>query len=242
MYLKNPQLEIVESATDYIPYQHSLSYLPISSPLYKGDQIVKIGSEYKVRRENGVVVFDGSEDESWGVYVENDQNIIFQSKTIAYGTTNLNQISNMFMFGSSVSLPFENKFGIGGKSIYVGVNKTLCANVDDFKSFLGENQLTVVYQLDSPVYEDIDQDQFYSIMSADELTNVSLLGENENLVPTNVIRFPRNEDGALSTTAYAVAKKYEDAYQGMAPSGIEDRIAALETQMAALNAQTIIVE
>ena len=230
---------------DFIPYQSSKSYIPISSPLYSGDKIVKIGSEYKVRRENGVVVFDGSEDENWKYQAGVNNRVCIELQNSDNIYTQETAKCNLFAYDTSVYNSSSDNVGfiVSGNIFYIrfGSNSEI-NSLSAFKTWLQSNPVTVVYKLAIPVYEDIEQKPFYDLMAADELTNVSLLGENENLVPTNVIRFPRNEDGALSTTAYAVAKKYEDAYQGMTPSGIEDRLSALETQMAALNAQTIIVE
>ena len=232
----------------FAPFQDETAYLPISYPLYKGDQIVKIGSEYKVRRVNGVAVFDGSEDENWNAgtsggtyhnqyYIKiadcKSSSNLFCDKAVSLNEKEIGGVENTELFYVKYGSFF---------SVFVPKSFSEINSLSTFKTWLQSNHLTVIYQLAELAYKDIDQKPFYDLMAADELTNVSLLGENENLVPTNVIRFPRNEDGALSTTAYAVAKKYEDAYQGMTPSGIEDRLAALETQMAALNAQTIIVE
>lgn len=232
----------------FVQFQDKTVYLPISYPLYKGDQIVKIGSEYKVRRVNGVAVFDGSADENWiagtsgGTYHNQyyikiadckSSSNLFCDKAVSLNEKEIGGVENTELF----YVKYGSSFSVFTPKSFSEIN-----SLSTFKTWLQSNPITVVYQLATPVYEDIDQQPFYDLMAADEVTNVSLLGENENLVPTNVIRFPRNEDGALSTTAYAVAKKYEDAYQGMTPSGIEDRLSALETQIAALNAQTIIVE
>lgn len=232
--------------TDYIPYRHSLSYLPISSPLYKGDSIVKINGVYKIRRVNGVAVFDGSEDEGW--YVNQYTNLCAYIAIPSLFRNNDYLHCDYFKTYDMITGLSDGTIGIsiegvneGLDGIFIGI-KGIAASVEEWRAWLQSNPITVVYKSKITIYEEIPQEPFYNLMAVDELTNVSLLGENENLVPTNVIKFPRNDDGALCTTAYAVAKKYEDAYQGMTPSGIEDRLAALETQMAALNAQTIIVE
>lgn len=238
------QVEEADSPTDYIPYQHSLSYLPISYPLYKGDQIAKIGSEYKVRRENGVAVFDGSEDENWLLSETGDEN-----------TMRFRIVSAQYTYDTSDVLcsRFNNRIGnhtdteyiietAGTLYINIFKNRLGTQNVSGFKTWLQSNPITVVYKLSAPVYEDIDQDQFYSIMAADELTNVSLLGENDNLSPTNVIRFPRNEDGALVTTAYAIGMTNQLTEESTSPGSIIERISALEASMAQLEAQNIVVQ
>ena len=220
--IKNPQLEIGESATDYVPYQHSLSYLPISSPLYKGDQIVKIGSEYKVRRENGVAVFDGSEDEDWSVSTVLNYRYFINVPDIKQGALYCDKF-----FGVEDDNQNNNSCFIDINKRIQFVKNEIVNNVSEWKTWLQSNPITVVYKLATPVYEDIDQDQFYSIMAADELTNVSLLGENENLVPTNVIRFPRNEDGAIATTGFAESKKNSILLEEQAQM-LEQRVQELE--------------
>lgn len=231
----------------FVPFQDETAYLPISYPLYKGDQIVKIGSEYKVRRVNGVAVFDGSADEGW-LYSESYNQIFTDSAKYNIKNESLNPgiiRCDKFISGSTTERNSGKKEiiyqGAGGKG-FIGIASLLFTSSGAATAWLQSNPITVVYKLSAPVYEDIDQDQFYSIMAADELTNISLLGENENLFPTNVIRFPRNEDGALSTTAYAIGMTNQIAEEPTAPGSVEDRLAALETQMAALNSQTIIVE
>lgn len=234
----------IDGNEESIIYQQNKTNLPISSPLYDGDSIVNINGVYKIRRVNGVAVFDGSEDEVWYVLSTKENTISFYTASV--DQEGLSGKSNAFQFVSTDEDIEHFRFGgnnnRGTIIFYIKKERLQTQDISGFKTWLQSNPITVVYKLATPVYEDIDQDQFYSIMAADELTNVSLLGENENLVPTNVIRFPRNEDGALVTTAYAIGMTNQIAEESTAPGSVDDRLAALETQMAALNAQTIIVE
>lgn len=225
----------IDGNEESIIYQENKTNLPISSPLYKGDQIVKIGSEYKVRRVNGVAVFDGSADEVWG-YSGGDKparfsitvsDVLSAYYTIERGTC------NCLTYNPNVYTDMNNERGyiFSNKILFLRLGIETINSVQLFKEWLQNNTIVLIYPLEAPVYEEIPQEPFYNLMAADELTNVSLLGENENLELNNKVRFPRHTDGAIATTGFAEAKKNSILLEEQTQT-LEQRVQALEALIA----------
>lgn len=110
------------------------------------------------------------------------------------------------------------------------LKKERVADVSALKTWLQQNPLTVVYELQTPTEEPISaetQKALYSIMSCDEKTDISIAGVPADAEIQNQFLLPRNMDGALNTTAYATAKKTEIEAEQQKQE-MQKRLAALE--------------
>lgn len=198
----------------YIPYQGNTVYIPISAPLYDGDEIVCINGEFKVVRNNFGFVADGSE--AW---------VLQQSGTCYALPINDEQIkadgyviSNMYL-GISYNILVSNmpnytikKSAISSdSSILIKTNGT--DTLSQFKSSLASNPAKILYQVAVPIYESLPQEIMYSLISGDEITTAELLGEDENLTLSNIVRFPRRPDGSIATSALAEAVEAKELAQ-----------------------------
>lgn len=238
------QVEISETATDYIPYQSSRTYIPISSPLYSGDKIYQKEMRYRVSRQWGVAVFDGSRDEIWYFYQASGINQFYiDLSTSLHSTKSPNAFCKYF---KPIVIDYRkdnyNTIYTYGGGIAVNVSTDIAKDTSEWKTWLQSNPITVVYQLATPTDEPLSQDGIiaaYSLMACDEVTNVSLTGADPNLTLNNIVKFPRNSDGALLTTTRANGVMIELKDQNEDLTTITQQIATLNQFMASFDGKTL---
>ena len=216
-----------EPTNEFVPYQSNVTYIPVDYPLFEGDKIVRRNGEYKLLRKWKQEVFDGSEDEGWKK---------IGSLEHAYYTNLDNGYSN--------SAVYSNRLKKGGQSIlpsiYIGnyLNVYLNAQydtentLDGFIQRLKDKPLIVVYELATPTEEPLSPEAvkaLNSIMACDEETELTIVGVPSDAEIQNQFLLPRNEDGALNTTAYCTAKRNEIALEEL-ENATAARLSALETQ------------
>lgn len=209
----------------YQPYHHAAISIPLTSPLYSGDKIcyVKPGESYVdadgttvvadrilygVYRENAVVVFDGSEDEAWGIY-PNEQYGGFQIKIEDMKENNYNDgFSNLFpvqkstindpgiWLGSTSTSSFSNQ-------MYVhNVNPTYATDVNNWKTWLQSHNMTVVYPIATPYFEPfVDQSIFYNLRTDDTLTYIY---SSDPIEPVLTVEVAKNSTGGYLLESYSI--------------------------------------
>lgn len=79
-------------------------------------------------------------------------------------------------------------------------------------------------------------------MACDEETELTIVGVPADAEIQNQFLLPRNEDGALNTTAYCTAEKNKIVLNELVAQNLDARVNKLEIDNAALAEQTIIVE
>lgn len=114
----------------------------------------------KIVRNVGVVTFDGSADEdiilnppdgSRRVYLYTFRNSILSIENInPYCKSNMFKFTNLWTDGV---MSHNHLFYVSSTNIYVSYNEITSLN--DFKTWLNQNPITVVYQLATPTEEDI---------------------------------------------------------------------------------------
>lgn len=147
----------------YTPYQgQSLLNYTLQNPLYKlGDIYDYIDlNRGKIVRNIGVITFDGSDDEdirlsppdgSRRVYLYTFRNSILSIENInPYCKSNMFKFTNLWTDGI---MSHNHLFYVSSTNIYVSYNEITSLN--DFKTWLNQNPITVVYQLATPTEEDI---------------------------------------------------------------------------------------
>ena len=194
-----PMIRPKGTSGTFAPYQHNRTYIPISEPLRAvndvKDEICVQNGEYGVRRRVGEVIFDGSDDENW---VYNDT--YFYSPLLSNSNADIDVAPLCSHFNgvdiNTSIMVADNTIGI--RTDFVAINCSKFTNIDDFKTWLGGNPISVQYKAKEPVFTPFtDQTPFYNLLSYDDVTHVSIVGLHENVEPTLTMRFPRNEDGAL---------------------------------------------
>lgn len=169
------QSPILNNSNYIEPKQHKKEIL-LNEPL-RGlpngikDRLVKIGGKWYIERNCGEVVLDGSE----GIIKKHNA-------SDTYTNTNLWRFENLFntnaIYSNSTNVGVCNKFiwdfqssyedfehcrtGYNDSSnasthvFYIWLNKSKCSTVDEFRTWMSNNPVTVVYQLVIPIYEELE--------------------------------------------------------------------------------------
>lgn len=217
-----------EPTNEFVPYQSNVTYIPVDYPLFEGDKIVRRNGEYKLLRKWKQDVFDGSEDEGW-VQGKSNTNQFYTSQ-YKEKKVNADIVSNRFKHATSVEPPsiwIGNDINIYFESGYLDNN-----TIAGFQEWLQENPVSCVYELATPTEEPLSSEAMkalYSIMACDEETELTIVGVPSDAEIQNQFLLPRNEDGALNTTAYCTAKRNEIALEEL-ENATAARLSALETQ------------
>lgn len=245
---------IAESAIfpeEFIPYQGDVTYIPVDYPLFDGDKIIQRNGEYKLVRRRGFRIYDGSDDEDWKInYVAGsvEQNSVFN--------VYIGDMANDAKKEQYVPCNyFGNKaMGYNTNSTYVSLSGNYniilspdmkIDTVQKWKDWLKAHALFSVYELETPTEEDLSpeaQKALYSIMATDEQTELTIVGVPADAEIQNQFLLPRNEDGALNTTAYCTGVKNKLTLDELLAQNLDSRVNKLEIDNAALAEQTIIVE
>lgn len=217
-----------EPTNEFVPYQSNVTYIPVDYPLFEGDKIVRRNGEYKLLRKWKQDVFDGSEDEGWMQGKSNTNQ--FYTSQYKEKKVNADIVSNRFKHATSVEPPsiwIGNDINIYFESGYLDNN-----TIAGFQEWLQENPVSCVYELATPTEEPLSSEAMkalYSIMACDEETELTIVGVPSDAEIQNQFLLPRNEDGALNTTAYCTAKRNEIALEEL-ENATAARLSALETQ------------
>lgn len=231
----------------YVPYQSNVTYIPVDYPLFEGDKIIQRNGEYKLVRYHGIEIADGTTD--WNKNTPSDPNDYayyrseepLKAATKAIYCDRLRKVPNAEKtVGISMSIYYP-------RAIYVRLDADLLPTNDaeHFKQWLSENPLTIIYPLDTPTEEPLSpeaQKALHSIMAADEQTELTIVGVPADAGIQNQFLLPRNEDGALNTTAYCTGVKNKLTLDELLAQNLDSRVNKLEIDNAALAEQTIVVE
>lgn len=147
----------------YTPYQgQSLLNYTLQNPLYKLSDVYDYidFNRGKIVRNIGVITFDGSDDEdirlsppdgSRRVYLYTFRNSILSIENInPYCKSNMFKFTNLWTDGI---MSYNHLFYASDTNIYISYNEITSLN--DFKTWLQANPITVYYQLAIPTEEDI---------------------------------------------------------------------------------------
>lgn len=150
----------VNAPTPYEPYTEQTVQIVLDEPLrgigeYK-DVLTKDGVVRKIKR----IVFDGSEDEKWGIGIERENVIDFVSTQFS-DATKINEHQRSMMDKLKWSSGVWGRDEIG-QDMFAGIlrinmPKTLTPDLQTFKTWLSQNPLTVDYVLAEPVTEPLPE-------------------------------------------------------------------------------------
>lgn len=217
-----------EPTNEFVPYQSNVTYIPVDYPLFEGDKIVRRNGEYRLLRNRGFLLFDGSDDEKL-------------SKSTSYAWTYyMLDVPNAKNGGKAYCNWLKHGLSTNRPSVFIGKDLNLYLadgdleedTLESFKNKLKETPMMVVYELEKPTEEPLSSEvmkALYSIMACDEETELTIVGVPSDAEIQNQFLLPRNEDGALNTTAYCTAKRNEIALEEL-ENATAARLSALETQ------------
>ena len=243
---------MVEKGTShdkYIPCQSTTTYIPVDYPLFEGDKIVRSNGEYKLLRKWNMKTYDGTET-GWFLQITNDADINNFALPVSDDTMENNgktQYSNILKKNNAgIATVTEECFIVNTSGYtYVRLKKERIADLQSFKTYLAKAPITIAVQRSTPTEEPLSSEAMkalYSIMACDEETELTIVGVPLDAAIQNQFLLPRNEDGALNTTAYCTAKRNEIALEELVAQSLDARVNKLEVDNESLNLQTLIVE
>lgn len=230
---------MVEKGTShdkYIPCQSTTTYISVDYPLFEGDKIVRSNGEYKLLRKWNMKTYDGTET-GWFLQITNDADINNFALPVSDDTMENNgktQYSNILKKNNAgIATVTEECFIVNTSGYtYVRLKKERIADLQSFKTYLAKAPITIAVQRSTPTEEPLSSEAMkalYSIMACDEETELTIVGVPSDAEIQNQFLLPRNEDGALNTTAYCTAKRNEIALEEL-ENATAARLSALETQ------------
>lgn len=164
---------------DYEPYTEQTMQIVLDEPLrgigdYK-DTITKDGVVRKIKR----TVFDGSEDEKWGLSREHENHINFALviKGAITVNTGIRTMMDKFKYFGAIwnsDLLGQDMFGA---TLRINMPKTLATDLQTFKTWLSQNPLTVDYVLAEPATEPLPesvQAQLTALHSYNGTTHINI--------------------------------------------------------------------
>lgn len=236
-----------EPTNEFVPYQSNVTYIPVDYPLFEGDKIVRRNGEYKLIRKWGFKTYDGSDDENWLMAkTSGDITIRFRILDDTFSDDTQNVWCNRFKNRGGAHTDTEYCLEASG-AFYANIEKSRLETEEPtgFKNWLKNHELIVIYELATPTEEPLSpeaQKALHSIMATDEQTELTIVGVPADAEISNQFLLPRNEDGALNTTAYCTAEKNKIVLNELVAQNLDARVNKLEIDNASLAEQSIVVE
>lgn len=195
----NFQLQVEEGSTvtEYKQQQLNKKEILLNEPL-RGlpsgvkDKKVKIGNKWYIERKCKQETFDGSSDENWYVQNSNLENYsIFKLyvKNTPYASSGgrINQITDIInsevpTWSNLLNIEKECTHLYGDKLLYVKISnsKLVTQDVDGFIKWLKNNNINIVYELATPIYEPLEVEPILNTYN--DITHIS----NNSIIPCNM--------------------------------------------------------
>ena len=166
------------------------------------DRFVKKDGKWYIERNCIEVVLDGSE--TWHSFPEDESNGVVRWWTTPRIEAKINQrpiVNNVYNTGTLTESYNFLCIDANGNFLY-GISKDIISTQDTvaFKEWLSQNPTTVVYQLETPIYEELEIEPTLNIYS--DVTNIS----NNSTIPANMKVKNSGYDCILKpNTTYTVA-------------------------------------
>lgn len=213
------QLEEGSVATEFEPYKEVVNYISIDKPL-RGidgvrDEIDCINGVYGVVRRYTEVVFDGNSDENWNVMSTNTNTNLFRIYPPKKAKVSP-IICSHFVYYSGSNEDFEHtRLSVEANPVLaMWVNKTRITTVDEWKTWLQANPITVQYELAEPVFEPFeDQSLFNNIATFTNVTNIVTVDNADMYVKY----YRDNVYGSAMANMTDKVNAYTESIDGKAP-------------------------
>lgn len=229
------------------PSQYNVTYIPVDYPLFEGDKIIQRNGEYKLLRKMGFKTYDGSDDENWNITYNEENNVynIYIADMMNDGKRGM-LVPNNYFYNSEYGYALHASYisSSGNYNIIISPDMNI-DTVQEWKDWLKTHTMYCAYELSTPTEEPLSpeaQKALHSIMATDEQTELTIVGVPADAGIQNQFLLPRNEDGALNTTAYCTAEKNKIVLNELVAQNLDARVNKLEIDNTALAEQTIVVE
>lgn len=160
--VKDLQIELSETQTHYEPYKEDKKEISLNEPL-RGlpngirDTIEKINGEWKIVRRCGEIIFNG--EENWTLSDHNGETTSRYRLDYPKITDIAKKVNSI---GICDTIPvYSNGYWredfemIENDAIYISIRKKIYNNLNEFKEWLSQNPTKVIYELATPIIEDV---------------------------------------------------------------------------------------
>ena len=215
IYISNVQIEEGTSATDYEPYFSKDYVIPLSAPLRSLPNGTKDTIEEDgIHRRVGSVVFDGSNDENWLLSLYNFFYIRVDDITV--GTNRgIHAISSHFIAvdyidRSNYTTPILDLVNLSKELEF---RNSGMITMDEWKTWLQQNPITVNYELSEEVVEPFMDEQLEVLnsMITEKGTNIFDINEDTRIT---INYTPEFTDEIKHAFRYGVTRGYLEVLDG----------------------------
>lgn len=194
--------------TDYEPYYERTQTVYLNSPPHKGDEIVCKEDGLYHYHKMGKELFDGSIDESW---VKADTNWWGIPLTNCSFSTSINTICDKLIPVSYDNRNTMNSVYCGSENLYTRV---VANSLSEYKQWLQDNPIAVIYELAEPYYEKISDEQIVLEIPNNATLSVESVIPCQNISATYTGNVPSvyglEETGITNTNDIAVTQTAVD--------------------------------
>jgi len=164
----NIMLEVGETASTYTPYNPNSQTIQVSWQTEAGEvyggYIDLVSGELKVTHE--LVTYEGSNDENWGL---NENYNLFNISIPSIYRVEQTPSSNLFkglepQSASNLSTKENGSFALYSTFGGINIKTDVAADVADFKTYLNNNNMQVVYKLATPITYQLTPTQIKSLL------------------------------------------------------------------------------
>ena len=201
--------------TQFVPHKSNKKEILMNEPL-RGlpngtkDKYVIIDGKWHIERNTVEVVLDGSDDENWTINKELTE---YNSTQFVWSTT-LHCINDNGR-ASVLSDKIPSVTGdVNSDNIWVYNGNTLVIHkklttINEFKQYLQNNPITVIYQLEIPTYEPIDYNPFEVYTDTTHISNNSTIPCNMVIKNSgyNCILKPNTKYTVVTNTQNSISAK-----------------------------------
>ena len=189
-------------STEYEPYKSSTTTIPLSEPLRAigdiKDEITYQDGKWGVLRRIGSATYDGSE--TWNASTTRIGRYYSQ-------ITNIKQVTDTANIGK-ISLVKSNRFiqaldsidAMNNGTIYVWLStiqlNTTYESLDDFKSWLASNPVTVNYELATPTFKPFADQTLPYLSTYNGVTNIS---NDDALSAEMTVKYPTTDASGVGS-------------------------------------------
>ena len=134
----------------------------LNSPLLKGDKIIWKDNKLQHYHKMNTVIFDGSDDEDWSLQSVKNELSNFRGVTPKNNfrrgiCDKLNFSTKMIADETNEGILFAGNEYTPSKIMYIRKFNSQIPTIEKLKQYLQQNPITVVYELETPYYEEISE-------------------------------------------------------------------------------------
>ena len=184
------QVEYGETQTSYMNYNLNKKEVSLNEPLRSlpngvKDRFIKIGGKWYIERNCKQLLINGLNElgDDWDWHIASTDNNITRFFLHPYSVKKQG-FDNIICDKMPTNETYAFTEGVAGYDldgrIYVKLLNTKASNVSELKTYLSQNNLKVIFELNTPVYEPLEIEP--TLNTYNDITHIS----NDSLIPCNM--------------------------------------------------------